>query len=173
LCSNTRPTVVGDVFSVPCVAVSCRSIGYLIEEDGKIEQQDKFLRRMSGFVRLYAAITVTPPIVSSRRSHGSAVHPHGVQHAWMWLARIVNVEPRPDITATIIGDFLSVAGHELNKTYGRQFGKLVGLLANDYMPKIRAATQSGSGGPVTRLEGLLRDALAGRYPRPPPRTDRT
>jgi nucleoporin GLE1 len=127
---------------------------------------------MSGFVRLYAAITVTPPS-GSRRHRTPAVHPHGVEHAWTWLARIANVEPRPDVTATVIGDFLSVAGHALHRTYGRQFVKLVRLLADEYMPKIKAVTQAGSGGPVTRLEGLLRDATAGRLPQPPRNFDRT
>ena len=64
---------------------------------------------MSGFVRLYAAITVTSPTVTSRRSNSSTVHPHGVEYAWKWFARIANVEPRPDITAAVIGDF-SVGG---------------------------------------------------------------
>jgi nucleoporin GLE1 len=150
----------------------CRSLGYFIQENGDVEQQDKFLRRMSGFVRLYAAITVVQP-PARRGSSGVRVHPHGVENAWRWLAQTVNVEPRPDITATVLGDFLSVAGHSLHRSYGRQFVKLVRLITDEYMPKIKEVTQPGSGGPVTRLEGLLGDAVAGKLPRAPSGVERT
>ena len=52
-----------------------RSLGYRYV-DGEVEQQDKFLRRMSGLMRLYAAIIVTP---------GS---PHGPGQGWRWLAQV-------------------------------------------------------------------------------------
>ena len=144
----------------------CRSLGYIVKDGGEVEQQDKFLRRMSGFVRLYAAITISSAPSSQRPNH-----PHGVNAAWSWLARIANVEPRPDVTATVIGDLLSVAGRELHRTYGRQFIKVIKLIADEYLPLIKAVTPSGSGGPITRLEGLLRDALSGRLPSPPRSTD--
>ena len=42
-----------------------RSIGYDYESDGAVEKQDKYLRRMSGYMRLYAAITISQPLRNS------------------------------------------------------------------------------------------------------------
>ena len=57
---------------------------------------------MSGLIRLYAALFVaTPP-------RPQQPHPHDIGHAWLWLSRLLNLEPRPDITATILYDFLQV-----------------------------------------------------------------
>lgn len=80
-----------------------RALGYKVEEDGTIEQQDKFLRRMSGVVRFYAAILVTSPPQGANHPH-----PHGLEHAWTWLSRSLNLQPNPDITATAIFDMLQV-----------------------------------------------------------------
>lgn len=77
-----------------------RELGYKYI-DGVVEQQDKFLKRMTGLMRLYASLLVaTPPRASQ--------HPHGIQHAWMWLTSTMNLDPRPDITATMIYDLLEV-----------------------------------------------------------------
>ena len=35
-------------------------------------------------------------------------HPHGVEKGWMFIARLLNLEPQPDITATTLFDFLEV-----------------------------------------------------------------
>lgn len=42
-----------------------RSLGYNYGSDGTIEKQDKYLKRMSGFMRLYAAIMVTQTVKGS------------------------------------------------------------------------------------------------------------
>ena len=63
-----------------------------------------FLNRMRGIVRLYAAIIQTPPLPV-----GPALrHPHSLECGWEWLARVLNMEPHPTLTATAIGDFLEV-----------------------------------------------------------------
>ncbi|CAI7995894.1 Nucleoporin GLE1, partial [Geodia barretti] len=38
----------------------CRLLGYKVSSDGQVEGEDSYLRRMSGIVRLYAAILQTP-----------------------------------------------------------------------------------------------------------------
>ena len=53
-----------------------RALGYNYV-DGAVEKQDKFLRRMSGVMRLYAALMVAPP--------PRGEHPHGIENAWRWL----------------------------------------------------------------------------------------
>ena len=123
-----------------------------------MEPQDKFLKRISGLMYLYAALLVsTPP--------RGPPHPHCLEHGWAWLTRVMNLEPRPDITATLIHDFLYVAGFALMQSYGKQFQKLLKTLLEDFLPKIRAAR--GAGGPVSRLEGFLDKCLkSGRLAQP-------
>lgn len=48
---------------------------------------------------------------------------------------MLNLEPYPDISATVLYDFLAVAGHALMKVYGKQFQKLLYTLCHDYYPK--------------------------------------
>ena len=69
-----------------------------------VETEDKFLRRMRGFVRLYAAIISSSPLPFEQLQ----CHPHGLDHGWAWLSRILNMEPHPTLTATALGDFLEV-----------------------------------------------------------------
>ena len=138
----------------------CRNLGYKVSADGNVEQQDKFLRRVSGFTRLYAALIISSPPPLSGGSGGMA-HPHGIEHGWSWLGRMVNIEPRPDITATVLHEFISVAGHSLSRTYRRQFVKLLQTVSSEYLPRIVAVTPSGASGPVTRLESLLKTCISG------------
>lgn len=126
---------------------------------------------MSGFIRLYAAVTITQPLSSSPFSSsgagGSNQHPHGIDQAWIWLSTITNIQPRPDVTATVIGDFLSVAGYTLRRTYGRQFDKLVRTITDEYIRQAVEVIEGDGGGPVARLEALLKDATSGRLQAPP------
>nr|XP_033196086.1 nucleoporin Gle1 isoform X2 [Bombus vancouverensis nearcticus] len=52
-------------------------MGYKYAEDGTIEKHDKFLKRMSGLMRLYASITIT-----TQRKGIDKTNPHGLQNAW-------------------------------------------------------------------------------------------
>ncbi|XP_067685527.1 mRNA export factor GLE1-like [Haliotis asinina] len=128
-----------------------RMLGYKVDSDGTIEAQDKFLKRMSGIMRLYAAILVSSP------PRSNAVHPHGIEHAWIWLARVLNMDPQPDITATLTYDMLQVTGHTLFSVYKVQFVKLLFLLYKEFLPKLK--TVSVAGGPVARLEQFLEETL--------------
>jgi len=144
--------------------VRCRRLGYKVSSDGDIEQQDKFLRRVSGMTRLYAALVISSPPPSS--VVGPIHHPHGIEHAWTWLGHMVNVEPRPDVTATVLHEFLAVAGHSLSQTYRRQFTKLVETVFSEYLPRIAAVSTSPASGPVSRLESLLKSCVTGHI-KPP------
>ncbi len=115
--------------------------------DGVIEKQDKFLKRMTGVMRLYAALMVAPVVRGE--------HPHGVENAWSWLTQIMNLDPRPDITATLTFDLLDVTGSALYRNYGKQFVKLVQAFRSEFVPRIEKVTPAGSGGPTRRLENFL------------------
>ncbi|XP_076364569.1 gle1 RNA export mediator [Tachypleus tridentatus] len=138
-----------------------RALGYTYT-DGVVEKQDKFLKRMSGFMRLYAAILQTSPPPSCKTPN-----PHGINHGWQWLAQVLNLQPRPDITATLLLDFLEFAGHAMLKAYGQQFQKLLHILCTGYFPKIKKVTPPGSSGPVSRLEAFLQKAIKSRIIQPP------
>nr|SVE80150.1 EOG090X0755 [Daphnia magna]SVE81348.1 EOG090X0755 [Daphnia magna] len=129
-----------------------KSLGYRYSS-GKVEQQPTYLKRMSGVVRLYAAVLISLP----RRNQP---HPHGLEHAWRYLAALLNLSPRNDITAAILVEFLTVAGYAMSKEYGKQFQKLLHLICTEYFTMIRNVTPKGSGGgPVTRLEEFLHESI--------------
>ena len=83
-----------------------RSLGYMVSSDGKVENQDLFLNRVRGTVLLYAAIIQTPQLPTSQMPRP---HPQGLEYGWAWLARMLNIEPHPVVTAAALGDFLEVS----------------------------------------------------------------
>ncbi|NWW93666.1 GLE1 protein, partial [Rhynochetos jubatus] len=105
-------------------------IGYKFV-DSKMENQDRFLKRMSGMVRVYAAvIQLRWPFGNKERAH-----PHGLEHGWRWLGQILNMEPLVDLTATLLFDFLEVCGNALMKQYQAQFWKLMLVIHDDFVPR--------------------------------------
>lgn len=63
-----------------------KSLGCKYTEDGTFEKQDKYLKRMSGLMRLYASITIT-----KQRKGVTESHPHGLWNAWRWLSAVLNI----------------------------------------------------------------------------------
>lgn len=55
-----------------------RSLGYQYV-DGVVERQDKFIKRMTGIMRLYSAILVSKP------KKGQTSNPHGLKSAWRYV----------------------------------------------------------------------------------------
>lgn len=138
-------------------------LGYRYNENGEVERQDKFLKRMSGIMRLYAAILLAQPC----RYQQNKNHPHGLSQAWRWISCMLNMDPRPDISATLLFDFLEVAGSALYSHYGQQFQKLLHLICKEYFPKIKQITPSVSSGPMIRLEAFLQKILKQGHIPPP------
>lgn len=134
-----------------------RMLGYQVK-DSKVEQQDTFLKRMSGMIRLYAAI------IQLRWPYGNRqeTHPHGLNHGWRWLAQILNMEPLSDVTATLLFDFLEVCGNALLQQYQLQFWKMILLIKEEYFPRIEAITSSGQMGSFIRLQQFLEQCLQRR-----------
>ncbi|KAG8554909.1 hypothetical protein GDO81_003932 [Engystomops pustulosus] len=127
-----------------------RLLGYQVK-DSIVEQQDSFLKRMSGMIRLYAAI------MQVRWPYGTnqGNHPHGLNHGWLWLAQMVNMEPLSDITATLLFDFLEVCGNAMIRQYQDQFWKLLLLIKDQYFPTIEKITTSTEMGSASRLKHFL------------------
>ncbi|XP_040898513.1 nucleoporin GLE1 [Toxotes jaculatrix] len=139
-----------------------RILGYRVDDSG-VEGQDSFLKRMSGMIRLYAAVIQLRWPYSSKQGPV----PHGLNHGWRWLAQMLNMEPLADITATLLFDFLEVCGNALMKQYQAQFWKLILLLKEEYFPRIEAVTSSGQMGSVIRLKQFLETSLQNRQISPP------
>lgn len=123
-------------------------LGYQYGPDG-IEKQDKYLKRLTGMMRLYSAIMVAKP-----KSSQKLETPFGISNGWQWFCCILNLPPKPDVTATLMHAFLQNVGASMCKTYKKQFTKLLQFIDENYIPLL---TKIDTGGPVTRLEGLLRD----------------
>ncbi|XP_022173587.1 nucleoporin GLE1-like [Myzus persicae] len=122
--------------------------------NGVVEKQDKYVKRMTGIIRLFAAI-----IVTESRS-GKAL---GIGQAWMLIAATVNLVPQLDITAIFLHEILIITGYSLKQTYGRQFIKMLEYISTNYMKKIDAVTPIGCGGPVQRLKTLISKVIQVGY----------
>ena len=96
-----------------------RVLGYQVM-DSKYEQQDTFLKDMSGVICLYATI------IQLKWPYGNqqGAHAHGLNQGWHWLAQNLNLEPLSDVTSTLLFDFLEVCGDSLMKQYQVQFWKM-------------------------------------------------
>lgn len=108
---------------------------------------ERLVKRVRGLARLLAAASVA----RLRRTHATRTHPLGLRGAWQTLARQLTAAPMPRVTATILHEFLDVAGHALQHAYGRQFNKLIVYLEL-YLQQMRKVD---SGGPLARLEELV------------------
>ena len=129
-------------------------LGYLYEKD-VIETQDKYLKRMSGLARLYAALSIS----HLPKSSSSTLHPQPPTRLWSWLTSVLHLSPHTDVTATLILDILEVAGHTMLNSYGKQFAKLLGFIQAKYLSQLEAVKSEG--GPTVRLEHFLATAIRG------------
>ncbi|XP_034027094.1 nucleoporin GLE1 [Thalassophryne amazonica] len=139
-----------------------RVLGYRVDDSG-VEAHGIFLKRMTGMIRLYAGIIQLKWPDSSTQGLG----PHGLNHGWRWVAQMLNMEPRTDVTATLLFDFLEVCGHALMKAYQDQFWKLILLLKEEYFPRIESVTTSGEMASFVRLKQFVETSLRSRYISPP------
>ena len=103
-----------------------KALGYSVNND-KIEDENHFLKKFSGTVQLYAAVV-------SSKGAATPNHPHGIDKGWTWLARTLNLKPHPSVTATMLFEFIKVAGHLLMERYRKQFQKLLLMLYKDFIP---------------------------------------
>ncbi|VVC34550.1 GLE1-like [Cinara cedri] len=127
------------------------SFGYKFDSLGNIESHDKYLKRMTGILRLYAVLILTSSIYDQ-----SVI---ALSQAWIFLAGTLNQNPMPDITATMLVEFLSIVSFAMHQKYGKQFIKLLKYINSLYLKKIILITPAGHGGPITRLNSFLSKSL--------------
>lgn len=110
------------------------------------ESTDEYVGRMAGCVMLYAAVTQSD----------NPANPHGLAHAWEYLARLLNGVPANRVTAAALDAFLKVAGYKLAGTYRSQFAKLLAAVERDFLGELGAAADPDVRAVATRLTTYLR-----------------
>lgn len=84
-------------------------------------------------------------------------NPHGVDAAWNILVGVVNCDIQIGVTALVLRNLLVIAGWILNRTYGKQFNKIMILISRQILPKIQKKTPPELSAPVQRLAILLEE----------------
>ncbi|KAF9433752.1 hypothetical protein BGZ76_009032 [Entomortierella beljakovae] len=110
------------------------------------ESEAQYNARQCAMFTLYCAILQTTSLM------GQNLHP--MSYGWTWMARIMNMPPRP-ITPALIAVFLEVCGNSYLRTYRNQANKVLALLYNEFLQMV---PQQGVDG-KTRLKILLDDFL--------------
>jgi len=123
-------------------------MGYTNEE-GVWETTDNFMERLRGYIMFYGAFL--------QADHPR--HPHGIEHAWAWMAQLLNRLPPNRYTATCLDAMVKSAGYKLHKVYGRQFIKILKYVNVHYLDKLKedivGKEDSDLGAVVTRLHTYL------------------
>ncbi|XP_037932314.1 nucleoporin Gle1-like [Teleopsis dalmanni] len=127
-----------------------KTLGYKFKK-GMLENQEQFLKRQTGYARLFSAIMIT-----SGRKIDEQPHPFGKEHCWSWLTNFINMEPFPNVSTTILYEVLKTVSANLYETYGKQFLKLIIFIRHTYIPKVK---EINSDGLTVRLEVLLDEYL--------------
>lgn len=130
-------------------------LGYKIsEDDGSKESTDDFVGRLQGYVMLYAAMTQSD----------NPRNPHGLEHAWTWLARLLNALPSDRLTAAALDAFVKVAGYKMHAHYKGQFLKLLRYIHSDFLAELANSGDSDARAVYTRLGTYLN---SGKFMQPP------
>ncbi|KAK3833831.1 MAG: GLE1-like protein-domain-containing protein [Linnemannia elongata] len=126
--------------------VYMKKLAYKKKESG-YETEAQYDARQAAIFTLYCAILQTKPPVGTNI--------HGMDNGWRWMARILNMPPRP-ITPALIQVFLEVCGNEFMRTYRNQATKTLQLLMHKFIPMIPQQGISGTVRLKTLLEAFLK-----------------
>ncbi|KAK6930930.1 mRNA export factor GLE1-like [Dillenia turbinata] len=123
-----------------------RAIGFR-QEDGKIENVDRYLERLESYVRLYAAIVQTEA--------DGVQNAHGLKEGWAWIARLLNALPANKYTAVALEAFLSMAGFSLYRRYKSQFQKILDVIYNHFLVALKAQTDPKVNQTILRIHTYI------------------
>ncbi len=103
---------------------------------------------MSGVLHLYFTF-----LISVNSSMNCKI---GLKTAWQWLSDVLNLTPRPNVTAEILNIFFKCCGSKLQQNYGKQFNKLMNICTSDFFDMIKSIPNNKqTGASVGRLESTL------------------
>ncbi|RIA99041.1 GLE1-like protein [Glomus cerebriforme] len=126
-----------------------KMMGYKQNED-----QDAYIKRMCAILALYCAIMQAIPLIPNR------VNPYSIDHAWTWLARLLNLMPRK-ITPFLLYIFLKITGSQILQVYRGQAKKLIILIYKAYFqqpPPETKVLSTTSPAAMSRLKTFLENA---------------
>ena len=111
----------------------------------RLETETEFLNRMSGFIRLFwkLAAKKIPPFDKD------------LSFGWRWVADVLNLPPRPNLTVLLLRVFLDEAGELMMEAYSKQFLKLVQAIEVN-LTKLGANSNPSD---VARLETAIQRVL--------------
>ncbi len=139
-------------------------MGYVKSDEGDaFETTDNYVDRMTGIMLFYAAfLQIDAPN-----------HPHGVDAAWRWLARLLNRCPANRHTAVALDSFLKIAGFRMHNEYRGQFIKVLELVHREFLPKLDAKKDADIRPVSSRIATYLQECLYLQSPegRDMPNTD--
>lgn len=131
--------------------LKARSFKKIGSQSNSFETEDKYIDRMSGILLIYAAMTQS----------SCPNNPHGLDHAWSWIARLLNMPPTI-YTSTFLLLFLKVVGPKLQQKYKRQFVKLIKFIREVYFNQLPSSSTASN----TRLELFLDELFNHGYVKP-------
>ncbi|XP_048597737.1 mRNA export factor GLE1-like [Brassica napus] len=79
---------------------------------------------------------------------------HGIDQGWAWLARFLNKTSATRATATALNAFLQMAGFGLHQRYRSQFLKVVNIVREHFLPRLRARKDASN------LQTIITDITA-------------
>ena len=122
-------------------------LGYKVT-NGKVEEDIHYYKRMNGVMYLYFTLLINMDEKNSAED--------GLKKAWTWLANVLNMTPRPEITAEMLTIFFKCCGYSLQKAYGNQFIKMVRISSGDFFQLIKSIPiEKQSGASVGRLQTIF------------------
>ncbi|ESQ39669.1 hypothetical protein EUTSA_v10001133mg [Eutrema salsugineum] len=104
-------------------------------------------KRLDSIMRLYGALVQTD----------IRCNVHGIEHGWVWLARFLNrTKAHNRATATALNAFLQTAGFGLYQRYRSQFLKLLSVVREQFLAKLKEEKDVSSSG----LQIIINDITA-------------
>eukprot|EP00397_Hematodinium_sp_SG-2012_P007377 GEMP01007422.1.p1 GENE.GEMP01007422.1~~GEMP01007422.1.p1 ORF type:complete len:548 (+),score=161.27 GEMP01007422.1:109-1752(+) len=126
------------------------------QKDG--EDEEAFLKRMVGYMRLWFGIMVLRQDFTK---------------LWQWWTRILNQKARRE-TPSLIVVALEISGESMQQRFGRQWKKLVGCIQHQFLPsagELQKKQPALISAVIPRVEKWVADYNAGRRCPPPPGKD--
>jgi nucleoporin GLE1 len=103
---------------------------------------------MSGVLNLYFTLLMA---LDTRNSSID-----GMKTSWIWISDVLNLTPRPEITAEMLTIFFKCCGYHLKRAYRNQFLKLVKICFEDFMQLIKSIpNEKQSVASVGRLQSIF------------------
>ena len=109
---------------------------------------------MSGVMHFYftTLLMSTNKITSNRESYFN----NGLGKLWKWIAEILNMTPRPSITAEVLSIFFKCCGYQMQTVYRNQFVKIIRVCSTEFLELIKSIpNDQQSGASIGRLENII------------------